>query len=185
MMRGETLNTKMACWALFLLLCTFSEAGAEVFDVGVGVGVAGSGTPDLYDGVWDLQLGYEMETSKEWNFGAQLHLVKGWTSKSDVDEERAHGEEASTVTAFDSQALYLTARPEDWWLQFKAGIVHTDYHTVDKDESGVGAAVGIGLVVPSDFIQVHILDYHRYQVGGESFDVLSASVLIVLFLPVR
>lgn len=179
------MNTRSACLALFLVLGTFGEAEAEVFDVGVGVGVVGSRSPERYDGVWDLQLGYEMTMTKKWNVGAQLHFIKGWTSKRDVDEERAYGDEESTVMAFDSQALYLTFRPEDWWLQFKAGPVHASYYTVNKDESAVGAAVGIGLVVPSDVIQVHMLDYHRYRVGGESFNVYSMSVLIWLFLPTR
>jgi hypothetical protein len=168
-----------------LILVTFGEAGAEVFDVGVGVGVVGSSSPERYDGVWDLQLGYEKSVTKEWNLGAQLHITKGWTSASDVDEEKAYGDGESTLMAFDSQALYLTLRPEDWWLQFKAGPVRASYHTVDKDESAVGAGVGIGLVVPSDLIQVHMFDYHRYRVGGESFNVYSASVIILFYLPVR
>jgi len=120
--KENRLKTRSACWALLLVLCTFGEAEAEVFDVGVGIGVVGSRSPERYEGVWDLQLGYEVRMSKEWNLGAQLHLTKGWTSKSDVDEEKAYGDETRTVMAFDSQALYLTLRPEDWWLQFKAGL---------------------------------------------------------------
>lgn len=183
--KENRLNTRSACLALFLVLGTFGEAGAEVFDIGVGIGLVGTRSPERYDGFWDLQLGYEMTVTDEWNLGAQLHLIKGWTSKSDVDEEKAYGDEESTFMAFDSQALYLTLRPEDWWLQFKAGPVHASYHTVNKDESSVGAGVGIGLVVPSDLVQVHMLDYHRYRVGGESFNVYSISVLILLYLPTR
>lgn len=183
--KENRLYIRSACFALFLVLGTFGKAEAEVFDVGVGIGLVDSRSPERYEGVWDLQLGYEMRMSKEWNLGAQLHLTKGWTSKSDVDEEKAYGDETRTVMAFDSQALYLTLRPEDWWLQFKAGPVRASYHTVNKDEIAVGAGVGIGLVVPSDVIQVHMLDYHRYRVGGESFNVYSMSVLILFFLPVN
>lgn len=173
----------LICFALVLILSSFSEARAEGFDVGVGFMYVNSPSQENESDLgWDLQLGYEMPEVVEWNFGAQMHLLKGWTSKGDVNEDKALGIEDSTMMAYDSQALYLTARPKEWWLQFKLGVVHTDYYTVHKDESDVGMAFGVGLVVPSEMIQVHMLDFHHYQVSGESFNVYTVSMLVLFYM---
>ena len=169
--------------ALFLTLSSFCEARAEGFDIGVGfMYVDSPSQEDVSDLGWDVQIGYEMAEVEKWNFGAQLHLLKGWTSKGDVNEDKELGIEDSAMMAYDSQALYLTARPKDWWLQFKLGVVHADYYTVHKDESNVGMAFGVGLVVPSEMIQVHMLDFHHYQVSGESFNVYTISMLVLFYM---
>ena len=122
----------LVCIALSLILSSFSEIRAEGLDFGFGVGFVDSDNTEAFDGGLDLQVGYEMIETEDWNFGAQLHLIKGVTSESDVEDERlvysGYDTTDSTVMAFDSQAFYLTARPENWLLQFKAGIVHADYH---------------------------------------------------------
>lgn len=168
---------------LFLIFNSFYEARAGGFDIGAGLGFADSGNTEALDGGWDLQVGYEMIETEDWNFGAQFHLIKGFTSEGDVKEERllysGSDNTDSTIMAFDSQALYLTARPDNWWLQFKAGIVHGDYHTVDKDASKMGAALGLGIVVGSEDFRLHLLDFHRYQFGGDSFNVYSISIGIL------
>jgi hypothetical protein len=173
----------LICIVLLLTLNVFSEARAEGFDIGVGLGFVDSGNTEAFDGGGDLQVGYEMIDTEDWNFGAQLHLIKGLTSQSDVEDERlvysGYDTADSTVMAFDSQAFYFTARPEDWWLQFKAGIVHGDYHTVNKDVSDIGTALGVGIVLGSDDVRLHVLDFHRYQIGGDSFNVYSISIGIL------
>lgn len=166
-------------FALFLTLNSFSEVWAEGFDVGVGFAFVDPGASEGSDRGFDIELGYELPEINKWNFGAQLHLINGLTSKSDVEEERAYGFGDSNIMAFDSQALYLTARPEDWWVQFNAGLVHANYYTVEKDVSSTGVAVGIGIMVGSEDFRLHMLDVHRYQIGGDSFYIYSFSIFLV------
>lgn len=174
-----SLQKTLICFALFLTFSSFSEVRAEGFDLGVGLGFVDSAESKGFDGGWDIELGYELPEINKWNVGAQLHVIKGWTSAGDVEEERAYGDYDSTVMAFDSQALYLTMRPEDWWVQFKAGLVHADYHTVQEDTSGTGLAVGIGIMVGSGDFRLHMLDIHRYQIGGDTFYIYSFSIFLV------
>jgi hypothetical protein len=96
--------------------------------------------------------------------------------------------------AFRSNALYLTARPRHEalrWLQLKAGVVNANYKiaeydsatgtvVVRSDRSGeTGLALGLGLVFGSDKVRFHLLDYQRYSFGGESFDALSISLMVL------
>lgn len=175
------MNKLLLSLALLFILGSLSETKAEGFGVGVGLGFAdSSGGYGLFDGGWDFMLGYEMYETDDLNFGMDLHVIRGWTTKNDVDKERALGVVESTIMAYNSEAIYMTMRPENWWLQLKAGVVHADYYTVDNDENTYGIAMGVGLVTPSDIIQVHLLDYARYQVGSKSFSIYSISAVIFL-----
>ncbi len=173
----------LICFILLLTLGSFTEISAEGFDLGVGLGFADSPDQGVFDGGWDIQLGYEFNQTENWNFGTELHIINGWTTKGDVEEEKEYAYEESTMMAFNSQALYLTARPEHrWvnWLQFKAGVVRADYHTVKTDEITMGTAMGVGIVFGSEKFRLRMLDYHRYFVGGDSFNVYSFSLFIFL-----
>ncbi len=169
----------MICLAFFLSLGLLSNAGAEGFDVGAGLAFVNPGAPDGSDRGFDIALGYELPEVKELNFGAQLHLIHGLTSRSDVEQERAQNLSDSTVMAFDSQALYLTLRPEDWWVQFNAGLTHANYHTVEQDASGTGVAFGIGIMVGSGDFRLHMLDVHRDRIDGKNFYIYSFSIFLV------
>jgi hypothetical protein len=98
----------------------------------------------------------------------------------DEDKEYYYYDDDSSSMAFDSQALYLTARPEKWWLQFRAGLVHASYYTVEQDEDGFGVAAGVGLVIGSETIRLHLLDYNRYQIGSDGFNVYTIAIGIFL-----
>jgi hypothetical protein len=161
---------------LYLALNFFSTARAEGLDFGFGLGFADAANADGFDGGWDVQVGYEMKQMDHWNFGAQVHVIKGWTDGSDVDEDKEYGDTESTTMAFDSQAVYLTARPEKWWVQFRAGLVHARYYTVTQDENGIGVAAGAGLVIGSETIRLHLLDYNRYQIGADGFNIYSITI---------
>ena len=166
---------------LCLVLNGSAAARAEGLDFGFGLGFVSAADTDGFDGGWDVQVGYEMKQTEHWNFGAQVHVISGWTDKSSVDEDREYGDIESTTMAFDSQAVYLTARPENWWIQFRAGVVHASYYTVTRDENGIGAAVGAGLVIGSETVRLHLLDYNRYQIGSDAFNVYSISIGIFLY----
>ncbi|WP_345978101.1 hypothetical protein [Sulfurimonas sp. HSL3-7] len=169
----------LICFALFLISGTFSTLQAEGFDAGLGFALVNPGASEGSDKGFDIQLGYELPEINSWYFGTQLHAINGLTSKSDVDDERANGSEGNSILAFDSQALYLTARPENWWVQFNAGMVHANYYTLDKDASNIGTAVGIGVMVGSEDFRLHMFDFHWYQFGGDSFFVYSFSIFLV------
>lgn len=166
---------------LFLTSVVFSEARADDFDLGLGFNYIGAQSGE-FDVGWEAQLGYEMLEAKKWHFGAQLHLINGITSRGDVDEDKAYDIEESYMLAYDSQALYLTARPKNWWLQFQLGMVHADYYTTRKDERSIGPAFGLALVAPTKYVTLHMLDFHHYRVNGESFNVYSISMLILFYM---
>jgi hypothetical protein len=177
--KEKYMQKTLLSFALFLLLGSSTEVRSEGFDLGVGVGFVDKADSDSYEKGWDIELGYELPEINSMNYGAQLHFIKGWTSTDKVEEERAYGDYDSRVMAFDSQALYFTARPEDWWVQFKVGLAHANYHTVQQDTSGTGLAVGIGIMVGSENFRLHMFDIHRYQIGKESFYIYSFSIFLV------
>ena len=163
--------------SLFLFLAAFcpTVAWAGSFNVGAGLAFVDGANLDGFDGGWDLQFGYEAKETTHWGLGVQLHLLKGWTSKSDV--------EAESDMSFRSTAVYFTARPmAHWarWLQLKAGIAKADYVTAEADNDGTGTALGVGVVLGSEKVQWHLLDYQRYAISGDQFNVYSIS-LAVLF----
>ncbi len=166
--------------ALFLTLNSFSEAWAGSFDIGLGLGFTDSRSSESFDDGWDVQIGYEMIETDNWNFGTQFHLIKSWTSESDVEEARQYAYDDDTIMAFDSQALYLTARPENWWVHFKAGIVNADYHTIKKDVNSRGIAMGVGITLGSEDIRLHLFDFHRYKIGGDSFNIYTISAAFLI-----
>ena len=104
---------------LFLIACCPCFAWAGAFNAGLGLAFADARNLEGFDGGWDFQFGYEAKGTKYWSLGAQLHLIKGWTSEGDV--------EADSDMSFGSTAVYFTARPTARWLQLKAGIANADY----------------------------------------------------------
>lgn len=167
----------------FLLLSILSDVAADDFDVGLGLGFVTVQNDDPIDVALDFQFGYEFTEVQNWHLGAQFHLINGLTSRGSVDEDREYNIEDSAEMAYDSEALYLTARPKDWWLQLQLGMAHTAYYTVDKDTSGVGPAFGFALVAPYEHFTLHMLDFHHYWVNGESFNTYTFSML--LFVPLH
>jgi hypothetical protein len=160
---------------LFLIACCPCFAWAGAFNAGLGLVFADASNLEGFDGGWDLQFGYEAKETKYWNLGVQLHLIKGWTSEGDV--------EANSHMSFDSTAVYFTARPTARgarWLQLKAGIAKADYVTAEKNNKDTGTAFGVGVVIGDEKVQWHLLDYQRYTISGDQFNIYSIS-LAVLF----
>ncbi len=160
---------------LFLLLtaCCPCTAWAGSFNAGAGLAFVDGANLGGFDGGWDLQFGYEAKETANWGLGVQLHLLKGWTSKSDV--------EAESDMSFRSAAVYFTARPmARWarWLQLKAGIANANYVTAEEDNKGTGTALGVGVVLGSEKVQWHLLDYQRYAISGDQFNVYSISLAV-------
>jgi hypothetical protein len=156
-----------------LLACASQQAAAGSFDLGVGLGFADSSGNGAFEGGWDLQVGYERKMLDDWNVGAQLHWLKGWTDKSKTMVD--------TDMYFQSTALYVIARPDDWWLQFSGGVVSADYKSQTMAGSGTGLAVGAGIVLGGESLRLHLLDVRRYMIAGQGFNIYSISLVFFLF----
>ncbi len=167
---------RLVCLALLFVIGSPAAQGAAKgsFDVGLGLGFADSTDFEGFDGGWDLQFGYEWNERQKWYVGAQLHVIRGWTSSSDLI--------GSTDMSFDSVAANFTFRPKKpaaRWIQLKAGIVHADYQTAVINSSGFGFAAGVGVVLGSESkVRFHLLDYSRYEVGGKGFNVYSLGFVL-------
>ena len=149
-------------------------AWAGSFDFGFGLGFAESVHTEGSEFGWDFVFGYEFKQTTNWNLGVQLHLLRGWTSRSDVDSD--------TDMAFDSTAVTFTARPEKRglnWIQLKAGAVRASYKTLELDNKGIGLAYGVGAVIGGERVRVHLLDIERYEIEGDSFNIYSINLAIL------
>jgi hypothetical protein len=160
---------------ILFLVCTHPySAWAGSFDVGIGLGFADSVDTKGFDGGWDFVFGYEFKQTTNWNLGVQLHLLRGWTSRSDVEND--------TDMAFDSTAVTFTARPDKrWldWIQLKVGAVKANYKTPELANNGTGLAYGVGVVIGNETVRLHLLDIERYEIEGDSFNVYSINVAIL------
>ncbi len=162
---------------LFVLGITCMEAAEGSFDIGLGLGFADAASSDAFEGGWDLQFGYEWHQGQSWNVGTQLHVILGWTSASDVT--------GGTSMSFDSAAVNATFRPRSSalsWIQLKAGVVYADYKAIQMDQSGIGLAAGLGFVLfPESKLRFHFIDYSRYEIEGEGFNIYSISLSLFFY----
>ena len=166
---------RLACLLLSLVISSSAAHAAEgSFDLGLGLGFVDSANFEGFDGGWDLQFGYEWKQRQKWYFGAQLHVILGWTSESDLT--------GGTDMSFDSVAANFTLRPKKRsmrWIQLKAGVVHASYKTTAINDSGLGLATGVGVVLGSESkVRIHLLDYSRYVVDGKGFNVYSLGFVL-------
>ena len=88
--------------------------------------------------------------------------------EDDVDNEGA--------LKYSSNALYFTARPENWWVQFKGGVVQVEYQTLVKNENNTGYGLGMGVVLDYGNFRIHLIDYQRLTFGSDSFNVYTMSI---------
>jgi hypothetical protein len=143
---------------------------------GVGFELVDATNFDGDDFGLSLQLGYEIKETKHWNIGLEVDLFNGVTDENDINE---YYDTESSCMVFDSQAIYVTARPKDWFLHFKAGIVKADYKTATKDIDDTGLALGLSLVFGSGKLRFHFLDHQHYEINGDRFNSISVSIVII------
>lgn len=153
---------------LLLLVPLMQQAHAGELDLGLGLSFIEPTKGDAFEIGWDLQAGYEFLEYDSWNFGAQIQLTRGLIDEADVESEGDIN--------YSSNALYFTARPKNWWVQFKGGVVQVDYQTLVKNESTTGYGLGMGVVLNSGDFRIHLIDYQRLTFGSDSFDVYTMSI---------
>jgi hypothetical protein len=170
--RGYVATKLVQISVLIFSICFVHPVWAGSFNFGLGFEFVDATDFDGDDFGLGLQLGYEIKETEHWNIGVELDLFDGVTDEDDVTEPYC--------MAFDSQALYITARPYNWVLQFKAGAVRADYETFTEDVHDIGLACGLSLVFGSGKFRFHLLDFQHYIVSGDHFNSIAASVAILL-----
>lgn len=154
-----------------ILIAVTPQIHAESFDIGLGFSFIDAARGDGFTGGWDLQLGYEFSHPEGWNIGGQIQATTGLTNKSNFVD--------STDLNYSSTALYLTARPDNWWLYFKGGAVDADFQTLNDNQHTVGVGIGTGIVYNLGGFRVHLLDYQRVFIGSEIFNVYTISITLL------
>jgi hypothetical protein len=154
-----------------ILLACLPAYAADPFDLGLGLGIVNATRDDSSDAGWDLQIGYEFTRVKNWNLGAQAQILRGTASLSDTT--------SANNLSFSSNALYLTARPDDWWFYFKGGVVDGTYRSLTDEQHTTGAAFGAGVALEYGGIRFHLIDYQRFMIGAAAFDVFTISITVL------
>ena len=157
---------------LIFAICFAHPVCAGPFNFGLSFELVDATNFNGSDFGLSLQLGYEIKKTEHWNIGLEVDLFNGLTDENDINE---YYDTESSYMVFDSQAIYVTARPKNWFLHFKAGVVKADYKTATKDTDDIGLALGLSLVFGSDIfgsnrVRFHLLDYQHYKIGGDSFN---------------
>lgn len=174
-------NCGLRCGLLLLLVTVYTPIYAGGLLLGADLKfVDGDFSDEAFDGGLAMQVGYEFNEQGNWKYGILFETLNLWNDEEDL--VRA-GE-----MMYDSKSLFATARPTNWPIIFKAGIVNADYKILlqdytqnYRDESNTGYAYGIGLVTGSETFRFNLLDYKRIKIGGESFTSYGISVLIFAY----
>jgi hypothetical protein len=122
--------------------------------------------------------GYEFQEWKNWQFGALFEYLDGWNDQENLN--------ITGDMMYDSKSLYATARPNNWPIMFKVGIVDADYkvlqQTVPQDireVSDTGYGYGVSLVLGSETFRFEILDVKRIKIGSDTFTTYGITVGIL------
>ena len=166
---------------LFVILLAISSplyAGSVILGLNLEF-VDGRFNDEAFDGGWGIHLGYEFKEWKSWQFGAMFEYMDGWYNQEDL--------EIAGEMMYDSKSLYATARPTNWPLLFKVGIVDADYKILQedftqnfRDVSDTGYAYGVALVFGNEQFRLDLLDIKRIKIGSDTFTSVGIS-LGVLF----
>lgn len=166
---------------LLVLGCVSIRASADNGAVILGLNLEftdGEFSDEAFDGGWGIHMGYEFKSWKRWKFGGLFEYMNGWYAKEDL--------EVAGEMKYDSKSLYATARPENWPIMFKAGIVDADYSVLRqtgtrdfRDESDIGYGYGVALVLGSEQIRVDLLDVKRIKIGSDTFTSYGITITVL------
>jgi hypothetical protein len=156
-------------WLTVLILIFSSPVYAGSLILGLNLEfIDGQFDEEAFDGGFGIQAGYEFKETKNWQYGFLFEYLDGWNSEKNLTYK---GE-----MMYKSKSLFATARPRDWPLVFKAGIVNADYKVVLQDNtinyrsvSDTGYAYGIGLSFGNENYRVNVLDVKKIHIGNDSF----------------
>ena len=172
-------TVKTLLFVLSLILSSPVYSGTIIFGLNLEF-IDSRFNDEGFDGGTGLHAGYEFKDWHSWHFGGLFEYMHGWRSKADLDFGAA-GE-----MIYDSKSLYATARPLNWPLMFKAGVVDADYSILRddmtqniKDVSNIGYAYGISFGFGEENLWIDLIDYKRVKIGSDSFDSYGISLGIL------
>ncbi|MDH3343367.1 MAG: hypothetical protein OEM07_06565 [Gammaproteobacteria bacterium] len=163
-----------------LLTSTTLKADSGAFILGLNLDFIqsreyGSG----FDGGFGFHAGYEFLESENWYYGGLVEVLNGWNDTEDLYTE---GD-----MMYNSKSLLAIARPKEWPVMFKAGIVDAEYQVV-KEMLGIpllsrvndtGYTYGLALAIGDEKFRLNLLDYKRIKIGDDNFSAFSISLLIL------
>ncbi len=171
---------KSLCFILLLFLISPVYSGTIILGLNLEF-IDSRFNDEGFDGGIGIHAGYEFKEWHSWHFGGLFEYMNGWYSKDDLS--------SAGEMKYDSRSLYATARPLDWPLMFKAGIVDADYSVLQedmtqnfRDVSNTGYAYGVSLVFGNEHFRMDLIDYKRVKIGNDSFDSYGIT-LGILFGP--
>lgn len=163
---------------LLLLLSNPAYSGAVLLGLNLEV-VESRFTEEGIDFGFGVHGGYEFKDFHNWHFGALFEFMNGVLEKDDLTND---GE-----MNFKSKSLFATARPRDWPIIFKVGVVDADYTILTdsvtqnfREVSDTGYAYGVALSFGGDAFRLDLLDYKRIKIGNDSFDSYGISIFVFL-----
>ena len=172
-------TTKILLLILPLVLSSTAYAGAVVIGINLDFVQSRSNNEGL-DGGLGVHAGYEFKDSESWHFGGLFEVLNGWNSQDDLY--------AAGDMMYRSKSLFATARPRDWPIMFKAGIVDAEYKILEGNIAGTflrevnttGHAYGLALVLGGDNYRLNLLDYKRIKIGRDTFNSFGISLMIFM-----
>jgi len=131
-----------------------------------------------FDGGLGIHAGYEFKEWKNWHFGGLFEYMNGWYNEEEL--------EIAGEMMYESKSLYATARPHNWPLVFKAGIVNADYKVLEetmtqnfRDVSDTGYAYGVALALGNERFRLDVIDIKRVKIGSDTFNSYGISLGIL------
>lgn len=163
---------------LLLLLSNPVYSGAIILGLNIEA-VESRFTEEGFDFGLGIHGGYEFKDFKSWHFGGLFEYMNGILDEDDMDT-------AGEMT-YKSKSLYATARPSNWPIMFKVGVVSADYKILQEDMTqnfrevnDTGYAYGVALVFGSEAFRLNLLDFKRVKIGNDSFDSYGISIAVFM-----
>lgn len=166
---------------LILLLALSHPAYAGAIIIGINLDFIQSRFSDEgFDGGLGVHAGYEFKDLKDWHFGGLIEVLNGWNTQENL---YTAGE-----MMYRSRSLFATARPSDWPIMFKAGLVDAEYKVLEesiagkylREENSTGYAYGVALVLGNDNFRLNALDYKRIKIGSDTFEAFGITLRVFM-----
>jgi hypothetical protein len=169
--------TKYLMFTALLLICRPVLSGAIIIGINLEF-IEARFNDEGFDGGLGIHAGYEFKEWKNWHFGGLFEYMSGWYDEEDL--------EIAGEMMYESKSLYATARPHNWPVVFKAGIVNADYKVLEesmtqnfRDVSDTGYAYGVALALGNESFRLDVIDIKRVKVGNDSFNSYGISLGIL------
>lgn len=169
--------SKCLILATLLAVCKPVLSGAIIIGINLEF-IEARFNDEGFDGGLGIHAGYEFKEWKNWHFGGLFEYMNGWYDEEDL--------EIAGEMMYESKSLYATARPRNWPVVFKAGIVNADYKVLEetmtqnfRDISDTGYAYGVALALGNESFRLDVIDIKRVNIGNDTFNSYGISLGIL------